>query len=75
MIPITLVLYSVITFININPLVNNNCWLVFILINVRTLYRTNIMGIVGQINLDLLCHLLQDVHRACYVKLSGATVI
>ncbi len=28
-----------------------------------------------EINLDLLCRLLQEVHRACYVKLSGATVI
>ncbi len=33
------------------------------------------MGIMSKINLDLLCRLLQEVHRACYVKLSGATVI
>ncbi len=32
------------------------------------------MGIMSSINLDLLCRLLQEVHRACYVKLSGATV-
>ncbi len=32
------------------------------------------MGIMSQNNLDLLSHLLQEVHRACYVKLSGATV-
>ncbi len=32
------------------------------------------MGIMSKINLDLLCRLLQEVHRACYVKLSGATV-
>ncbi len=35
------------------------------------------MGIMSKINLDLLyiCRLLQEVHRACYVKFSGATVM
>ena len=33
------------------------------------------MGIMSKINLDLLYHLLQEVNRACYVKLSGATVL
>ncbi len=29
---------------------------------------------MSKISLNLLCRLLKEVHRACYVKLSGATV-
>ena len=43
--------------------------------SIQKLNRLNNMAYFGALSIRLLCRLLQEVHRACYITLSGATVL